>query len=299
MHFLHFVGMLGYDHLVLIDLLTSPETNCLSYITKYLKVLRSSWSEFIRVTETLGNVEDVEGNCLKSSFKEPNTCISITKNMCAMAIDNCDIEIDPTQISNCLLTEKAQTGDGEKNSDHVSGSSCNGGGLALILGAYNNDSDSSDTDSCGVEDSGLKTMNRNPDTNEDKVKCIDSCCSETKETLRDKDMDYSKIENDESIDTVSDQNGIEDSFDDSEVESENYEFDNYDASKYENVLKKLTDEADSCVSVENELLDKSMSMLIRTRLNLEKLRDSGLLSYNPNVLIHLISAIEVFYEEND
>lgn len=44
-------------------------------------------------------------------------------------------------------------------------------------------------------------------------------------------------------------------------------------------------------------LDKTMAVLIRVRLKMEKFIDSSILQYNPQVLVHLIEQVEELYEQ--
>lgn len=44
-------------------------------------------------------------------------------------------------------------------------------------------------------------------------------------------------------------------------------------------------------------LDKTMAVLIRVRLKMEKFTDSSILQYNPQVLVHLIEQVEELYEQ--
>ena len=47
-YFRQFVAGTGYDHSVLVDLLTSPETCFLSYFTRYLKYSLTTWEDFVK-----------------------------------------------------------------------------------------------------------------------------------------------------------------------------------------------------------------------------------------------------------
>ena len=47
LYFCQFVASTAYDHGILVDLLTSPETSFLTYFTKYLKYCLRTWDDFI------------------------------------------------------------------------------------------------------------------------------------------------------------------------------------------------------------------------------------------------------------
>ena len=47
LYFCQFVSSTAYDHGILVDLLTSPETSFLAYFTKYLKYCLRTWDDFI------------------------------------------------------------------------------------------------------------------------------------------------------------------------------------------------------------------------------------------------------------
>ena len=56
LYFCQFVASTAYDHGMLVDLLTSPETSFLAYFTKYLKYCLRTWDDFI---ETLRSDIDI------------------------------------------------------------------------------------------------------------------------------------------------------------------------------------------------------------------------------------------------
>ena len=67
--FLDFLRVVGYDHLVLLDLLMSNETEFLSYLLSLLKHVAAHWPAFIRSCKTAGaehgsDVLELSGSCL-------------------------------------------------------------------------------------------------------------------------------------------------------------------------------------------------------------------------------------------
>ncbi|XP_021363515.1 protein Lines homolog 1-like, partial [Mizuhopecten yessoensis] len=70
--------MTGFDHSVLVDLLTSPETCALLYLTRYLKCVINEWDIFLETLDALGDRKTVStsehlhtksdsGHCLTNS----------------------------------------------------------------------------------------------------------------------------------------------------------------------------------------------------------------------------------------
>ncbi|KAL4227501.1 Protein bli-3 [Mactra antiquata] len=376
MHFLKFIGILGYDHLVLIDLLTSPETNCLLYFTKYLKILQNTWYDFVHVTKLLtsemvdsrivdptSNACDVDKTKSHDISVHQNASVDLlihsssqksdgdamentkTENEQEMEIDNSDRNQNDSediknlpmmQIGAIINDSRSMKSNGDKI---ITDSACKSGGLTLLANAYDDDSDESsdgfddenednvDTaidnlksysfDDNGDSMSKENCVRSNDDINADGVIGIE--CDGIEDlnvdslNVNDCDVDDVSDKFDDDDDNYNDINDYDEKNDDDESnyeadyyhgdDGDNYDSnddddDDFDIAQYRKIMKKLSDDTDTKSKNDNELLDKTMSMLIRTRLKLDTLRESGLILYNPNVLIQFLSSIEVLYENN-
>ena len=89
-HFLQLVDMMVYDHLVLVDLLTSPETKFREYLVKYLKLLVNTWTEFMESLTVFAKIKYTEGSVVENESYE--TMLLINKIESEMGVDTDIVE---------------------------------------------------------------------------------------------------------------------------------------------------------------------------------------------------------------
>ncbi|XP_053409350.1 uncharacterized protein LOC123561272 isoform X2 [Mercenaria mercenaria] len=323
LHFLQFVEMLGYDHLVLIDLLTSPETNCLMYLLKYFKYLLATWEYFKTIASKYLKQNLVLGDCTDVATADKDTVTDRTKDIQVSDKDSsqksslneksdviqenitsaksCESEYQNVTVTNGMSCSRL--GKGNLVSDNVYRKQLlASSSLMLISDAYDEDDDDNDYET--VEEGGLK-MEMNTvignEINADNIKpysgkskpVIESDLG--KRALIEQDIDISCEENDNISDNT----------------KRSREYNTGSSENNDKILchfkerhtiddKKVGDlDMDAADSVAGEsVLDTVMGMLIRTRMKLEKLTDSHLMKYNPTVLINLIASVEELYEED-
>ena len=82
--------MMVYDHLVLVDLLTSPETKFREYLVKYLKLLVNTWTEFMESLTVFAKIKYTEGSVVENESYE--TMLLINKIESEMGVDTDIVE---------------------------------------------------------------------------------------------------------------------------------------------------------------------------------------------------------------
>ena len=112
--FIHFTLSIKHDHKVLLDLLMSPETQFLLYLTKYLKVVSNEWTLFvdecnkkayIQNTDDISVDDDTTDNVTVNIIEniEQETNQQIVQSVCEQQDD----ELEIIKHRNCKL-EKNQ-----------------------------------------------------------------------------------------------------------------------------------------------------------------------------------------------
>jgi hypothetical protein len=336
LHFLQFVRTLGYDHLVLIDLLTSPETNCLAYLMKYLKYLLLTWNDFITIISQIQYAQNAELADSKDEYYNANENADVANlgqyDMTSLQYrlskdgeelhenvkdDVTEVKLDYVVKANELCVDHQKEGDESLEIGSDKGSNNQllaSSSLLLIADAYDdvdNDSDDSDDE------------NRIMDTF-DKNKCSNIHEAEIKVSMQKKEFDEfhstktvlhltkspsqvnagkvsppedTIIQQEENISNGCEENNV---LEFGSTES-GAEIDNVSLvlSITEEDNEHNLDVGKGCIADDShDILDKVIGMIIRTRLQLEKLSDSSLMKYNPQVLVNLIESVEELYEKN-
>lgn len=298
LHFLQFVGILGYDHLVLVDLLTSPETNFLTYLLKYLKYLIKTWEGFKLVilkhwkqmiTNGSSDEESVETDVIPEVEKEKDVNESVIENVLEehgiigakrkSALPSSDVTYG--RVVNKDLSDVSRT-ENEDSKSILAYSSLN-----MIADAYDNGSSESD------DDNGIAVSEEmlNPDMGKN-VGSESNCATLGQEI---DELDWKLIETGENDVERNEERkecmpAAEGNFDECFKKSEEHD-------KLINAAdSKCTNQSLVCDRTVDCILDKVMGMLIRTRMKVEKLNQSGLMKYNPAVLVNLIASVEDIYE---
>ncbi|XP_060073613.1 uncharacterized protein LOC132553387 isoform X2 [Ylistrum balloti] len=322
--FYQLLQMTSFDHSVLVDLLTSPETCALLYLTRYLKCVINEWGSFVETLDCLGNTDytckhldrkwDPE-NCLtqnRGSDFMKNSWEDVTKSTMESQKTNSDERknVEEEKIASSIQDNQStdyqteikckcpksqfvidskllvKTSQGEK--EHVSGiEDCpepKSVTDTLLSKHIRNEGKTNDTVTCTLGSSGLSLLGQYSSDDDDD----------------DDDDGFSGQVTTDKL--AADSSHIITSMDTTETEP------TWSGDVSEccgNPVSDLTGQSESMETEEtcgntlvvNRCLDETMATLIRLRLKLESLYEGGLLVYHPGPLVRLIDQCETLYEQ--
>lgn len=234
--FLLFLDNTGFDETLVVDLLISPETCFLFYFTKYLRLLASEWTEFVRTHSEYSSHGSLDSRCGSQDSIYAESGIY-------------------TQNVNKTASQETNT--------------VNAKGLTMLQ-QYGFDDD--DGDDGGDDDDGEEE-----EEGEEEEGCGDDD-GHCDKKVKDDNSDDGICKNDE----------------EGESRVKIVTADSLCSSINDHLDSDTLDLQSANISI---CLDKTMAVLIRVRLKMEKFTDSSILQYNPQVLVHLIEQVEELYEQ--
>lgn len=93
--FLLFLDNTGFDETLVVDLLISPETCFLSYFTKYLRVVASEWTEFVKTHSEYSCHGSLDSRCesqdsihAESGVNTPNANKTVSQKIDTLTVAN-------------------------------------------------------------------------------------------------------------------------------------------------------------------------------------------------------------------
>ncbi|KAH3699281.1 uncharacterized protein LOC127861251 isoform X2 [Dreissena polymorpha] len=297
--FLQFVTSVGYDHVTVLDLLTSPETRCREYMMLYLRHLIHTWQDFIECAYLL---EKISGNSnvllLCKDFTE--TECEPEKEISGKQNEMCSNDQAENIVTN-LFGRPVET---DSNEDLRCDMKCSSGGLAM-LSAYNDDDESDsdkDQDTEEYDINNLPVQRSNGSIlYEDKLNITDlKKVSNIGESVTNIETSLSCPQNCKNsvtlatnvnkchkVSAIAHHVPCVDEFNDERAGAH----DNFSSQQDEISLSEVTYPSDT-------VLDLTLSMLIRINLKLERLYSAKLLPYNPATLVNLLETVESLYEKH-
>ncbi|XP_064620654.1 protein Lines homolog 1-like [Lineus longissimus] len=272
--FLEFLENVSFDHSILLDYLTSPETCFLTYLTKYLQLMAADWDRFIKTTKKYfgklvienesdgsadAHIDDSEsGVSYQSQDSKLDGHFSAFLAKGEQSLRDCpgssfESQLDVHHSETALLPAKLQ-------------------GNVLGLVAYSSSNSDSEFPGCeSTDDLGLEKIQLSDSAS------ADNKLTQSKESERDVEFkiptpcfEVEDLEKEESM-----------------SESSIGELSKLSADDFQ--------EEGGCM-LSNNILDQTMATLIRLRMAVERLYSNDLFPYNPTVLLNLIETCEDLYE---
>ncbi|XP_033749674.1 uncharacterized protein LOC117334271 [Pecten maximus] len=319
--------MTGFDHSVLVDLLTSPETCALLYLTRYLKCVVNEWDIFL---ETLDSLCDRETDFLEQIHRKSDSGHHFTENQGENLTEN--VQTDVQKSSGVSYKQTKQNCDERKTK-----------GLEEKLNArsiQDNPAPKESITKCESETECVSGEEHRQGFIADKML---SACSEsgskpeytksgtevsvagTKSEGLTLLGQYSSDEDEEDVSQYQSDHGFSDHV--SQYQSDHVSQYQSEADNSQIVSKMETMDIESSLSGEdfqcrkpvseitiqseyieaieicdnklqvNRCLDETMATLIRLRLKMESLCEGGLLMYHPGPLVRLLTQCEALYEQ--
>ncbi|XP_052804794.1 uncharacterized protein LOC128234556 isoform X2 [Mya arenaria] len=290
--FLQFVGIVGYDHVTLVDFLTSPETNFREYLVKYLEHLKQTWKPFMDCVDHFKKHERDEFSETENDSGNKDYGMTASDDEYASSVSDIPQSTSFTSTESntpCMNEDTNITSSCSKKAALLTSgvSVSTAAGLGLIAGAYDSSSEEGEDvtdDVTTLSDNDISDISS--DTRADALGAdsntfvhkayqevggfaeVDYCETDKSEKDQTKDKGVLKADNDTDTDIINEPTEI---------------------------LLDIDLSGDSVLA--NGLLDDVMGMLIRTRLSLERLHVAHLLPYNPQMLVQLLENVESIYEQ--
>ncbi|WAR04194.1 hypothetical protein MAR_019563 [Mya arenaria] len=269
--FLQFVGIVGYDHVTLVDFLTSPETNFREYLVKYLEHLKQTWKPFMDCVDHFKKHERDEFSETENDSGNKDYGMTASDDEYASSVSDIPQSTSFTSTESntpCMNEDTNITSSCSKKAALLTSgvSVSTAAGLGLIAGAYDSSSEEGEDvtdDVTTLSDNDISDISS--DTRADALGAdsntfvhkayqevggfaeVDYCETDKSEKDQTKDKGVLKADNDTDTDIINEPTEI---------------------------LLDIDLSGDSVLA--NGLLDDVMGMLIRTRLSLERLHPHSL-----------------------
>lgn len=324
---------MAFDHSVLLDLLTSPETCFLLYFLKYLKLVSQEWCMFVQLHKEYNNSYIAEYN--RNNYRNPtdNSQAQSSKDMPLQNAYACSDSMGSTSYEMKISGEKPEISLHSSESDiHESQSDFNEG--SLLPCKQSNERESEETKeykpSVGLSwiqmysDSEEESVSENNSSND--YATIDSSLSVC-DNIPDSDAESSFQNIDdfslpevfaESQCNIKEHypptailkpltdahNNVQKSSNGKETENISRTEDRIDPETVShtddsNSLKPCQKQNDACSEYScfvSSALDQTLGCLIRLQFSLERLNRSGIFPYNPEKLIQALQQCICLYE---
>lgn len=282
--FLHFLHHTSFDHTLLLDLLTSPETCFLLYFVRYLHYVHSSWSELndfcltwnkilLEEEDTLLHKRDASVTPLSGRHSPSESQQTITSNKSRNEDSSGGLSIDCTQNEPFTHNpEKADSAQSSTVSPNTMAQEMNYGCASissLKIVEYSDDSVSSDSDT--EEFSKGKSavpLASNFAASHDLHSPLEVQPEADTLNSTKSDLQSSPTGSCTSLTSVTSELDMPSDLQDAGMETD----------------------------AEDGILDRMMSVLIRLRLVIDRLDDKGLFPYNALALQRILSQTEALYE---